>query len=101
MVCAKFECIAPARTLTAKIAAVSALRIVGPNEVGIAISSSAFSSSGVKSPSGPMKTLLAPHLRAFVLKKAFASGSGGGFVSAPTKQVVSRTSASASLKSTA
>ena len=48
-----------------------------------------------------MKTLQAPHLRAFVLKKAFASGSGGGFVSAPTKQVVSRTSASASLKSTA
>ena len=41
-------------TLRAKIAAVSARKICEPNETGRAISRSAESSSGVKSPSGPM-----------------------------------------------
>ena len=45
-----------AGTLTAKIAAVSARRTVGPNDVGVASDISADSSPGVKSPSGPTKT---------------------------------------------
>ena len=86
------------------MAAVSALRIVGPNETGVATSRSARSSSGVKSPSGPTNTPspLGQPLSAIDAATSRHIGDGGGSAIAPANTLPHPfASSSAARKSTA
>ena len=69
------------------MAAVSARRIVGPNETGAATSRRARSSSGVKSPSGPTKMPSDGTACPATAVTAFQIGGGGGLHSAPVEQL--------------
>ena len=67
------------------MAAVSARRIVGPNETGVATSRRARSSSGVKSPSGPTKMPSDGTALPATAATSFQIGGGGGWHNAPAK----------------